>query len=488
MTSTIVPPKSWITLLLALMLAEVASAFEVSMAFAALPTFYKMFNDPGLVGWVISAYLLMAAAASAICGRLGDLYGRSRVLNFMLILAAVGSLISALADTLEVIVFGRAIQGVAAAVTPLCFGLVRENFPREKIPLGIGVIAGTMATATGAGFVIGGLVIDYLTWHWMFYISTVTAVLGVLLVKLLLPPSPRLKVDVRLDYLGGLLFAPAVAGLLFALTKGASWGWMAPKTLCLAGISGGLLLFWLTYEWRHRNPLIDVRLFRNRQIALANLCYVLLALGAMQFALVLFSLLQQPAWTGVGLGVAATVAAMIKLPSSLVAIIASPWAGAVCGKRGARQALLYAMLFLTIGWSILTLHHSTIWIVTLAVMLNGIGTAIAFTAVPNLIVEVAPAERVSEVTGLSQVIRTTFMAVGAQVVASIFAAYTVSAPNISGNYPSSEAYELVFGGITLLCVLSLLVCLALPRRPPPPADRQQDQLSSGPIAKLANRT
>jgi MFS family permease len=459
--------RGWKSVIAALMLAEIASAFEVSMAFAALPTFYKLFNDPGLVGWVITAYLLMAAAAAAICGRIGDIYGRSRVLIIMLVLAAVGSLISALANSLEIIVLGRAVQGVAAAVTPLCFGLVRENLPKDKVPLGIGIVAGTMSTAAGVGFVIGGLAIDYLTWHWIFYISTATAVVGLILVSLLLPASPRKPKGERLDILGGVMFAPAVAGVLFALTKAPAWGWLDLRTLGLGGASLILLLFWGVYESRHSNPLIDVRLFRNRQIALANLCYVLISLGAMQFALVLFSLLQQPSWTGVGLGVAATMAAMIKLPSSLVAMVASPWGGYIFGRHGGRRAMLYAMFFLVSGWAALTIHHSTIWFVVLAVMTNGIGTAIAFSAIPNLIVEVAPAHRISEITGLTQVVRTTFMAVGAQIVAFIFGAYTITSSEHPGTFPNEQAYTTVFGIITLLCVACLLVCLLLPRRGTP---------------------
>ncbi|MGL6245255.1 MFS transporter [Pseudomonas sp.] len=457
----------WKTIMLALVAAEVASAFEVSMAFAALPTFYRLFQDPALVGWVITAYLLVAAAASAICGRIGDLYGRSRVLIGMLILAALGSLISALSSSLEGIVFGRAVQGVAAAVLPLCFGLVRENISQARIPLCIGIVAGTASTAAGIGFVLGGVCIDYLSWHWIFYISTAVAVLGLLLVIAFLPSSAGKASEETVDILGGVMFAPAVAGVLFALTKGSAWGWYDQRTLWLGGGSLALLAFWAWYEARHSNPLIDVRLFANRQLAMSNLCYALIALGAMQFAQVLFVLLQQPTWTGVGLGMAATAAAALKLPSSLVAIVAAPWGGVVAGRHGGRRALLYGLFFLVTGWAALTLHHSTIWFVGFAVILNGIGTAIAFSAVPNLIVEAVPANRVSEVTGLSQVIRTTFMAIGAQMIAFIFATQTISDPAQGpGTYPAGPAFQLAFLTITLLCVLSVFAALALPKRRP----------------------
>jgi MFS family permease len=455
----------WKTIMLALVIAEVASAFEVSMVFSGLPTFYKLFQDPALVGWVITAYLLVGAAASAICGRIGDLYGRSRVLIGLLFFAALGSLISAISTSLEGIVFGRAVQGLASAILPLCFGLVRENISSERTPLCIGILAGTASTAAGVGFLLGGVCIDYLSWHWIFYISTVASVLGLLLVIAFLPSSAGKASEQKIDILGGVLFAPAVAGILFALTKASAWGWYDQRTLLLGFGSLALLAFWAWYEARHSNPLIDVRLFANRQLAMSNLCYVFIALGAMQFAQVLFVLMQQPTWTGVGLGMAATAAAAMKLPSSLVAIFASPWAGVLAGRFGGRKALLCGLSILVVGWAALTVHHSNVWFVGFAIILHGIGTAMAFSAVPNLIVEAVPPQRVSEVTGLSQVIRTTFMAIGAQMIAFILATQTISDPAQGpGTYPAGSAFQLAFLVITVLCIFSMFAAMALPKR------------------------
>jgi MFS family permease len=155
----------------------------------------------------------------------------------------------------------------------------------------------------------------------------------------------------------------------------------------------------------------------------------------------------------------------LKLPSSLVAVVAAPWGGVVAGRHGGRRALLYGLSFMVVGWTALSIHHSTIWFVGFAVILNGIGTAIVFSAVPNLIVEAVPPQRVSEVTGLSQVIRTTFMAIGAQMIAFIFATQTINDPAQGpGTYPAGSAFQMAFLVITLLCILSVFAALALPKR------------------------
>ncbi|MES2258395.1 MAG: MFS transporter [Pseudomonadota bacterium] len=455
----------WKTAIGVLVVAETASAFESSMTFAALPAFYKLFHDPVGVGWVITAYLLVAAAATAICGRLGDLYGRSRVLLALLVLATAGSLVSAMSSTLEGVIWGRAVQGVAAAVLPLCYGLIRERMPRLKVAYCIGIIAGTASVAAGAGFMLAGLMIDFFSWHWIFYISTAVAAASVLLVALCLPPSPRRAAQARLDIIGGLLFAPAIAGLLLAVTKSHTWGWADGRSLSLLGGSALLLLFWGWYELRHPHPLIDVRLFAHRQIALTNVGHALLGLGAMQLAQVLFVLLQQPAWTGVGLGVGATVAAVVKLPSAVVAAVAAPWGGALAGRSGARRAMLAGTGILTMGWAELALYHGTVWLVALGTVVTGFGIAVAFSAIINLIVEVAPPARTSELTGLTQVVRVVSMAVGAQLIAVALASETIANPALgAGRYPAASAFQLAFYLITGLSALAFVSALLLPAR------------------------
>jgi EmrB/QacA subfamily drug resistance transporter len=462
--------RSWKWIIIALIAADIASIFEISMVFSALPTFYRLFDDPALVGWTLTGFMLIAAAAAAIGGRLGDIFGRSQVLIAMSLLALLGSLISACSDGLTGLIIGRSIQGVSAAVLPLCFGLVQEHAPAHRVPLGIGIVAGTASFAAGIGFVLGGLTIDYLNWHWIFYISSAVAALCLVVVLLLLPASVPPARRQQLDVVGGVLFAPGIAGLLFALSKGASWGWLDPSLLGI-GLGSLLLLgFWGWYEAQHANPLIDVRLFSNRQLALTNLIHALIGMGAMHFALVIFPLLQQPVATGAGLGLAATMAAVLKLPSSLVAVFASPLAGTISGRHGARRAMLIALTFLTIGWTALTLQHGNFWFIAVIVAVNGIGTAMAFSAIPNLIAEEAPQDRISEINGLTQVVRMTFMAIGAQLYSMIFAAHRVVDPlNPGASYLNAEGFNLAFGVITFFCVLALGVATLLPRRRVPMA-------------------
>ena len=459
------PPARSSVVLSALVLAEVVSAVEATMVFAAMRVFYREFGDPVLVGWVITAFLLVAAASASVCSRLGDMFGRRRVLLIVLVLACLGSLISAWATSAPVLILGRAVQGMSGAVMPLCFGLVRETLAERRVPFGIGVVSAAAFVSGGAAIFVGGVLVDRLDWHWIFYVGAATAVLAFVAVSIGVPRSSRAPSREPVDWLGALLLVPAIAAVLLALSQGKAWGRGDARTLAL--LIGGVcaLGVWVWHELRIRTPLIDVRLLGQRQLALANLGVVLLALGPLQSGLLLSLLLQQPQWTGVGLGLSATTAGLILAPPMALAVFVGPGCGALAARFGARVPALLACSLLLLGWGGIALRHDSLPFVATMVVLQGIGMAMAYAAAPMLIVEVAPADRTSEVTGVSSVIRYVFNAVGSQGVALMLAQAVVSDPTHGpGSYPAPAAFALTLGMVAGLCVLSLVVTACLPVR------------------------
>ena len=376
---------------------------------------------------MVTGYLLVATATAAIGSRLGDLFGRSRLLGIALTLAMLGSVISAFADQLSIVVLGRVIQGASAAILPLCFGLVREHLPASHVPFGIGVLAATASVAAGAGMLLSGVIVDQLGWQWIFWVSGGVAAAG--LVALFGLPRSLVKAGMqRVDMVGGVLFVPAIAAVLYAITRSSDWGWLDLRTGSLLLASAILLVLWVRYELRHPCPLIDVRLLAQPQIALANIAFALIAVGAMQLGLVLFPFLQQPLWTGVGLGLTATLSGIVKLPSNLIAVIGGTWSGAMAARRGARVPMLIGTGLLTVSWAALALYHDSLGFIIGATIVAGLGMSMSYAAVPNLIVEVAPPERTSEATGVSTITRAAAMAVGAQLVAHMMASSTIADP------------------------------------------------------------
>ncbi|WP_419709620.1 MFS transporter [Pseudomonas sp. NFX224] len=459
-----IPQRSLKLILLAIAVAELTSAFESSMIYSALATLYRLYGDPATVGWLVTGFLLVSAGAAAVCGRLGDLFGRKRLLIIVLAAAIIGSLISALSTDLIWVIFGRCIQGLTAAILPLGYGIIREAAPSEKMPLYVGLVSGTYLVGAAVGYLFGGVIVDYFHWKVLFYCSSGLAVVALLLVTLFLPPAAASLQQPSDDHdiLGGVLFVPAVGGIMLAITKGPVWGWLDSRLLGLLSLSLILFVFWVLREARHHNPLIDVKLFKNRQIALANMALGVIAFGAMPLHMIVLPLMQQPTSTAIGLGVSASVAGSLKSLANLIGSCGGPTSGYIASRHGARNSLIVGAILTLVPVTALAFCHSSIGLVAALVCAAVVGMSIIFSAVPNLILEVAPRDRSSEATGLSIVTRSIMLAIGSQAIASILASHTVIDPVSASKFPSATAYSMAFGLVVIATGCCLITALALP--------------------------
>lgn len=457
-----------LALLAVLVIAEIITSFEVSMIYAALPTIAREFADPVGAGWLITAYLLVGSVSAGLSSRLGDLFGRRRMVLAMLACSAAGSLVSALSTELVGLIAGRALQGMSAALLPLAIGIVREHLPPARVPVAIGWLAAMATFSAGAGLLLGGFLVDTAGWRTMFWFGAAHGVVAIVLVAAFVPASTKQAMTQALDWLGGVLYAPAVALLLWALSRLKAHGLSNPTTLLAFGAGVLLLAVWLRWEWRHPAPMIDVRRVARRDVGLPMAVMFLFGLGAAQLMLVLMSLAQQPAWTGVGLGLSATVAGLVKLPSNFMGLFGAPWGGHLAARHGARSAATLGSLLIVAGWCGLTIWHGAVWVLVMWAMVTSLGGAMMMSAVPNLLVEVVPAERTSEFVGLSQVVRTLGTAIGTQVASVLMATQLVrSDATPPAVFPASGAYLLTMVSITAVAAACALTAWTLPRRAAP---------------------
>ena len=176
-----------VLMMIALVLAELTCSLESGMLYVALSDLYRDYGDPISVGWLLTAFTLTSAASAAVAGRLGDLFGRRRILLFMLALAFFGSALSAMTNNLAIIIVGRAIQGVSMAVLPLSFGVLCEIIAKRDMGLAISAIGATYAVGGGLGVIIGGVIVDKFDWHGIFIVSAGLALVSIVMVLLLVP-------------------------------------------------------------------------------------------------------------------------------------------------------------------------------------------------------------------------------------------------------------------------------------------------------------
>jgi MFS family permease len=448
----------------ALFIAELCATFEGAMLFAALPRLIRDFGDPVTVGWLVTAHLLVAAGASVVAGRLGDIYGRKRVIMLMLILSTIGSVISAMSTSFGPLLFGRAIQGFAGAVLPLSLGVIRESLPSKRIPVAVGLIVSSMSAGAATGLVLGGAIVDNFNWHWMFAASAVMLFVSAVAVQLSVPARPGTPPKTSIDWVEGLLPVPAISVLLLGISLSKQFGWLDTRILALLGLGAVLIVLWVRRSLRSPEPFVDLRLLAHRDVAVANGISVLASVGTMQIVFVFTTLAQAPTWTMAGLGLSATVAGLAKLPSNVLSLTAGPLAGWLAGKRGNRITMVAGCAVATLGWLIaLSLPQSLLEMIVLMCIIS-FGTTMITATAPNTIVAGVPSNRTSEAIGMMTVIRSMFSAIGAQIIAVLLATAAIASPEGTGTFPSAASFRVVMGWIAAVSFVAMLLALLLRRK------------------------
>src|SRR3954469_14260255 len=209
--------------LLVLVLAGVSFSLLQSLVAPALPNIeHALHTSENSVSWVLTSYLLSASVATPLIGRLGDMYGKERLLVIVLALLAVGTLVSAIASSLPLMLVGRVIQGAAGGIFPLAFGIIRDEFPRERVAGAIGLMSALLGVGAGAGVVLAGPIVDHLSFHYLFWLSLIPIAAATVLPPLVVPESP-IRVPSRVNWLAAVLMSAGLVLVLVAVSEASSW-------------------------------------------------------------------------------------------------------------------------------------------------------------------------------------------------------------------------------------------------------------------------
>jgi MFS family permease len=262
-----------------LALGGISYALLQSLVAPAIPDIqHALHTSENSVSWVLTAYLLSASVCTPLLGRLGDMYGKERLLVLVLALLSVGTLVSALATGLPLMLAGRVIQGAAGGVFPLAFGIIRDEFPRERIAGGIGLMSALLGVGGGAGVVLAGPIVDNLSFHYLFWLPLIPIVAATILTHLFVPESP-VRVEGRVNWVGAALMTVGLVAVLVAVSETATWHWLSARTLATLAAGVVVLVLWVLSESRAAEPLVDMRMMRIRGVWTTNLVALLLGFG-----------------------------------------------------------------------------------------------------------------------------------------------------------------------------------------------------------------
>jgi MFS family permease len=396
------------------------------------------------------------------------MFGKERTLLWVLGILAAGTLVSALAKSVGLMILGRVIQGTGGAIFPLAFGIIRDEFPPPRVAGGIGFISALLGVGGGAGIVLAGPIVQHLSYHWLFWLPLIAVVIAAVATHLFVPESP-IKAGGRVGWTGATLLSAWLVALLLAASEGATRGWGDPLVIALFAAAVVLIPVWAAVESRSRSPLVDMSMMRLRGVWTTNTAATLLGFGMYGSFILIPQFVEMPARAGFGFHATVTQAGLFLLPSTAGMLLVSPLAGRLAHSVGSRVPLLIGALLTMVCFVLLAAAHTQRWEIYLAAAFLGAGIGLAFAALANLIVEAVPPGQTGVATGMNTIMRTIGGALGAQIAASII----TGEMGVSG-LPAERGFTLAFAISAVALFVSFLSALAVPRA------RPRDPLAASP--------
>ena len=411
------------------------------------------------VSWVLIAFLLAGAVATPILGRVGDMIGKVRTLLLALTAMIVGNLVSGFAPNIETLVVGRALQGLGMAAFPLSFGIIRDEFPSDRMASAVGTMSSVIAVGGGFGAVLAGPIVSLIGWRWLFWLPTIAMAIVAVLAGRFIPESAS-RTGGRINWLAAVLLGGWLIALLLPLSQGTQWGWGSPLVIGLLAAAAVLIVTWIVVETRSDNPLIDMRLMRQPAVWTTNL--VALLFGATMFSVWAFvpQLIQIPASAGYGFGATVSQAGWVILPMLVTMALAGMLVGPLQNRISFKSQLSIGAALVALSCAGFAFLHHEIWQLLISSAVFGLGLGFAYSTMTNIIVRSVPATQTGTATGMNANIRTIGGAMGTAIMTAI-----VTSHRGVGGFPEEQGFTTGFAIFAAVAVMAILVTRLLPGTP-----------------------
>jgi MFS family permease len=411
--------------------------------------------------WAITATLLAAAVAVPVVGRLGDMYGKRRMLLLSLCLLVTGSVVAALSNSLEPLIVGRILQGLASGVIPLGISIMRDELPAERLGSATAQMSASLGVGGALGLPASAFLADKADWHVLFWVS---AALGVLVLCLVLTfvPESAVRTGGRFDLVGAAGLSAGLICLLLAISKGGTWGWGGARTLGLFGAAVVVLVVWGWWERRTNQPLVDLRTTARPQVLLTNLASMVFGFAMFAMSLVLPTLLQLPKATGYGLGQSMLTAGLVMGPSGLVMMATAPLSAAISKAKGPKVTLMIGALIVAAGYALGIVLMSEVWQLVVVSAVIGAGIGFAYGSMPALIMGAVPVSETAAANSLNTLARSIGTSISSAVAGVILAQMTTTLGPVS--VPSQNGFRVILGIGASAALVAFLIAAVIPTR------------------------
>ncbi|MEU9666488.1 MFS transporter [Streptomyces bobili] len=455
------PPRSN-AVVAVLAVAGIVVSLMQTLVIPIVPELPKLLDAPASdTAWAVTATLLAAAVATPVVGRLGDMFGKRRMLLTSIVLLISGSVVCALADSLVPMIIGRALQGLSAAVVPLGISILRDTVSAEKLAGSTAVMSASLGVGGALGLPTAAFIADNWDWHILFWASAALGVVAFALVLLVVPES-RNRVGGRFDLVGSLGLSAGLVSLLLAVSKGGDWGWTSGTTLGLGAAAVLILLAWGWWELRAKQPLVDLRTTAKRQVLFTNLASVALGFSMFAMSLVLPQLLQLPEQTGYGLGRSMLTVGLVLAPQGLVMMVMSALSAGITKAKGPKVTLMIGSLIVATGYGLNILLMSEVWHLVLVSCVIGAGVGFTYGALPALIMGAVDPSQTGSANSLNTLMRSLGTSFASAVAGVILAQMTTEYGGFA--LPAENGFKVVMAIGAGAALAAFLLATFIPKR------------------------
>src|ERR671919_1380509 len=506
-----IPAYAWKMLAILSCIATMVMYAE-TMLIPAIPDLIKEFHvSYSMSSWILTAYLISGAVMTPIAGKLSDIYGRKKILLIIMVIYAVGVSTAGFASNIYFMIIARAIQGIGMSMFPIAFGIIRDQFPREKISIGQGVITSMFASGAVIGLSVGGFIIQDFGWRATFFTIIPIAIVLLLIIRQFIhvnqdeqkeyqqrKPDQLLRIANKdsqknidksnndkpanqIDIKGAILLAVAITFFLLVLTFietsgnnntassiGNSYNNNNNNTsiaiilFLIVGIIS--LLLFIIIERRAKYPLVDFRLMLNKSILPANLIIMIVGMSMFMVFQTIPILVRNP--EPIGFGEDAMSAGKVQLPFAIVLLIFGPTSGFIVSKLGSLKPIIFGTFITTIGFIGLLIFHSTELLVSANLGILSTGLSLTSVGAMNVIILSTPIQFSGISLGMTSLMRIVGASIG-PALAGMYMKTNQTLLDVNGiiNYfPSSISFELIFLSAVIVSVISIVLAIILRQR------------------------
>ncbi|MCO4237256.1 MFS transporter [Pseudarthrobacter raffinosi] len=453
------PSPSAITAVLAL--SGTVVALMQTLVVPLLPDFPRILDiTADDASWLVTATLLASAVATPIVSRSADMYGKRKMMVVCLAIMVAGSVIAAVGGSFLWLVIGRTLQGFASALIPVGISIMRDELPKEKMGSAVALMSATLGIGSAMGLPLAGVLYESLGWASIFWVSAAAGALLLVAVALVVPES-KVRTPGRFDYAGALVLSAALAALLLAISKGGAWGWGSEPVLLLFLTAAILLAAWVPYELKVSQPMVDLRTSGRRPVLMTNVASLLVGFAMFANMLLTTQQLQLPTATGYGFGLNVITAGLCMVPSGLAMVIFAPVSGRIIRVFGGKSALIAGAVVMIVGYvSRVFFYDSIAWVIIGSTVVS-VGTAIAYAAMPTLIMGVVPITETASANGLNSLVRSIGTSTSSAAVAAVLTSVSMTVGAVQR--PSFDAFKDVFWLAALAAAASVVATVFIPK-------------------------